>query len=143
MRRWRLTSKTIAFTNGVFDILHEGHLKIICAAAATADILIIGINSDASVRKLKGPGRPVQNENSRALILASLLVVDAVIIFDEDTPLNLIRAIQPNVLIKGGDYTMDTIVGADVVSTSGGEVLVVPLEPGHSTTALINKMQQP
>ncbi len=138
--RWRLTSKTIAFTNGVFDILHEGHIAVLAKAASYADMLIIGVNSDASVKKLKGDSRPVNNQQSRALILASLIMVDAVVIFDEETPLELIKKIKPDILIKGGDYTIDTIVGAKEVMANGGKVEIFPLEKGFSTTGIIEKI---
>ena len=138
---WRLINKTIAFTNGVFDILHEGHIKVLSQAASFADVLIVGVNSDASVKRLKGNNRPVNNQQSRSSLLASLIMVDAVIVFDEDTPLELIKAISPDVLIKGGDYSQDTIVGAQEVIASGGKVEVIPLEEGFSTTGLIAKMK--
>ena len=138
--RWRLKSKTIAFTNGVFDILHEGHIKILSKAASFADILIVGLNSDSSVKKLKGESRPVNSEQSRALILASLIMVDAVVIFNEETPLELIQQIKPDVLIKGGDYTIETMVGAEVVLGNGGSVQVIPTEEGFSTTGIIEKI---
>ncbi|RNI35252.1 D-glycero-beta-D-manno-heptose 1-phosphate adenylyltransferase [Hanamia caeni] len=137
--RLRLKSKTIAFTNGVFDILHEGHIAVLSKAASFADILIVGINSDASVKKIKGEDRPVNNENSRALILASLIMVDNVVIFEEETPLEIIKLIQPDVLLKGGDYTLDTIVGAKEVIAHGGRVEIVPLLEGFSTTNIIKK----
>jgi D-glycero-beta-D-manno-heptose 1-phosphate adenylyltransferase len=139
---WRLINKTIAFTNGVFDILHEGHIKILSHAASFADVLIIGVNSDASVKRLKGNERPVNNQQSRSLILASLIMTDAVIIFDEDTPFNLIKTIMPDVLIKGGDYTPETIVGAKEVILNGGTVEIIPLEEGFSTTGMIEKMKK-
>jgi rfaE bifunctional protein nucleotidyltransferase chain/domain len=139
---WRLINKTIAFTNGVFDILHEGHIKILSHAALFADVLIIGVNSDASVKRLKGNERPVNNQQSRSLILASLIMTDAVIIFDEDTPFNLIKTIMPDVLIKGGDYTPETIVGAKEVILNGGTVEIIPLEEGFSTTGMIEKMKK-
>lgn len=139
---WRLINKTIAFTNGVFDILHEGHIKVLSQAASFADILIVGVNSDASVKRLKGDARPVNNEQSRSLILASLIVVDAVIIFEEDTPLQLIKSIMPDVLVKGGDYTIERIVGAGIVMENGGKVEVVPTEEGFSTTGIIEKMKK-
>ena len=139
---WRLINKTIAFTNGVFDILHEGHIKVLAQAAVFADVLIIGVNSDASVKRLKGNDRPINNQYSRSLILASLIMTDAVIIFDEDTPLNLIKNIMPDVLIKGGDYTSLTIVGADEVIANGGRVEIIPLEEGFSTTGIIEKMKK-
>jgi D-beta-D-heptose 7-phosphate kinase/D-beta-D-heptose 1-phosphate adenosyltransferase len=138
---WRLINKTIAFTNGVFDILHEGHIKVLSQAATFADVLIVGVNSDASVKRLKGNNRPVNNQQSRSLLLASLIMVDAVTVFDEDTPLELIKAISPDVLIKGGDYSQDTIVGAKEVIACGGKVEVIPLEEGFSTTRLIAKMK--
>ena len=138
----RLKSKTIAFTNGVFDILHEGHIAVLSKAASFADVLIVGINSDASVKKLKGESRPVNNENSRALIMASLIMVDVVTIFDEETPLELIKLIKPDVLIKGGDYTIDTIVGAKEAMDAGGKVEIIPLETGFSTTGIIEKISK-
>jgi rfaE bifunctional protein nucleotidyltransferase chain/domain len=140
VRRWRLLSKKIAFTNGCFDILHQGHIASLSEAAQEADILIVGLNSDASTRRLKGPQRPVNNEQARATLLASLLMVDAVIVFEEDTPLNLIVSIAPDVLVKGGDYTIDQIVGAKEVMAAGGRVVINPIVPGFSTTGLIDKI---
>ncbi len=140
LKRWELLSKKIAFTNGVFDILHQGHIKILSEAAAFADILIVGLNSDASVKRLKGESRPVNNESSRALLLAALLMVDAVIIFEEDTPGEIIKLIKPNVLVKGGDYNLSNIVGANEVTENGGEVKIISLEEGFSTTGIIEKM---
>jgi len=137
----RVTGKTIAFTNGCFDILHEGHIFSLSQAAKEADILIVGVNADASVQKLKGPGRPVNNEQTRSLILASLVVVDAVIIFNEDTPLELINHLQPDVLVKGGDYTLDQIVGSKEVIANGGRVVINPIIQGVSTTGIIQKIQ--
>ncbi len=137
----RVTGKNIAFTNGCFDILHEGHIFSLSQAAKEADILIVGVNADASVQKLKGPGRPVNNEQTRSLILASLLVVDAVIIFNEDTPLELIAHLQPDVLVKGGDYTLDQIVGSKEVIANGGKVVINPIIQGVSTTGIIQKIQ--
>ena len=142
MKRWRLNSKNIAFTNGVFDILHEGHLTLLSKAATYADILIVGVNSDASVKRLKGESRPINNQHSRALILASLIMVDAVIIFDEDTPLELINQLEPDVLIKGGDYNADTIVGAKETIGRGGSVEIISIVEGFSTTGLIEKMKK-
>lgn len=138
--RLRLKSKTIAFTNGVFDILHEGHIAVLSKAASFADVLIVGLNSDTSVKKIKGEERPVNSENSRALILASLIMVDNVAIFEEDTPIEIIKLIQPDVLVKGGDYTLDTIVGAKEVMANGGRVEIVPLMEGFSTTTIIKKI---
>ncbi len=140
VKRIRLKSKTIAFTNGVFDILHEGHIAVLAEAASFADVLIVGINSDASVKKLKGNTRPVNSQDSRALIIASLIMVDTVVIFDEETPLELIKMIMPDVLVKGGDYTTDTIVGAKEVLDNGGRVEIIPLREGFSTTTIINKI---
>ena len=140
VKRWRLKGKTIAFTNGVFDIFHEGHLTILSHAASFADILVVGINSDASVKRLKGKSRPVNNQTSRALLLASLIMVDAVIIFEEDTPLELILKLEPDVLIKGGDYTIDTIVGAKETIARKGKVEIIPIVEGFSTTGLIEKI---
>lgn len=138
--RMRLKSKTIAFTNGVFDILHEGHIAVLSEAASFADILIVGINSDSSVKKLKGETRPINNENSRALIMASLIMVDAVVIFEEETPLELIKIIKPDVLIKGGDYTLETMVGAEEVLNAGGKIELIPIREGFSTTDIIKKI---
>ncbi len=140
VKRLRLKSKTIAFTNGVFDILHEGHISVLANAASFADVLIVGVNSDTSVKKLKGETRPVNPENSRALILASLIMVDGVIIFEEETPAELIKIIEPDVLVKGGDYTIETIVGANEVLANGGRVEVITLMEGFSTTGIIEKI---
>lgn len=139
-KRWRLKSKTIAFTNGVFDILHEGHIAVLAKAASFADVLVVGVNSDSSVKKLKGDSRPVNKESSRSLLLASLIMVDAVVIFDEETPLELIKIIKPDVLVKGGDYTIETIVGAKEVMANNGKVEIIPLEEGFSTTGIIEKI---
>ena len=142
MKRWRLLSKKIVFTNGCFDILHEGHLEVLSKAAEAGDILVVGANTDQSVVRLKGPHRPVHTQEFRALMLASLTIVDAVVLFDEDTPLELIKAIQPDVLVKGGDYTATQIVGAKEVMDSGGEVKVVPLLQGYSTSSLIDQISK-
>lgn len=139
--RWRLKGRTIAFTNGVFDILHEGHIASICEAASYADVLIIAINSDASVKRLKGPERPVHNQDARALMLASMLMTDAIIIFEEDTPRDLIADILPDVLVKGGDYTIDQIAGAKEVLANGGEVKLAGIVEGVSTTNIIGKIR--
>jgi D-beta-D-heptose 7-phosphate kinase/D-beta-D-heptose 1-phosphate adenosyltransferase len=138
---WRHTGKKIVFTNGCFDILHHGHLAYLAEAASFGNILVVGVNSDASVKRLKGPERPLTHEQDRAFQIASLLVVDAVCIFDEDTPLELIKTIQPQVLAKGGDYSMDTIVGADFVQQNGGEVAIIPFVKGYSTTSTIERIK--
>lgn len=140
LKRWSLLGKKIVFTNGVFDILHQGHIKLLSEAATYADILVVGVNSDPSVKRLKGSSRPVNGEESRAIILSALVMVDAVVIFEEDTPLELIKLISPNVLVKGGDYTLDNIVGAKEVIANNGEVKIIPLEEGFSTTGIINKI---
>ena len=139
---WRLLSKTIVFSNGCFDILHPGHIASLVEAAQQGDILIIGVNADASVKKIKGINRPVNNEDSRSLLLASLAIVDAVIIFSEDTPLELIKILQPDVLVKGGDYTIDQIAGAKEVIAGGGRVIINPLVNGFSTTSIIQKLKK-
>jgi D-glycero-beta-D-manno-heptose 1-phosphate adenylyltransferase len=142
VERQRLLSRKIVFTNGCFDILHRGHIDCLGKAASFGDILIVGVNTDAGTRRLKGPQRPVNKEADRLLLLAALEVVDAVILFDEDTPLNLIKALQPDVLAKGGDYTIETIVGAKEVLGWGGAVEVIPYEQGYSTTGLIEKIHR-
>ena len=136
---WRKQGLRIGFTNGCFDILHPGHVKVLTAARAACDRLIVGLNSDASVRRLKGEGRPVQNERARAEVLAALEAVDLVAIFEEDTPISLITAIRPSVLVKGGDYTREQVVGRDIVEAHGGEVLLVDVLPGFSTTSLVDR----
>lgn len=139
--QWRVTGKTVAFTNGVFDILHRGHIFSLSQAAVEADYLIVGLNSDASTKRLKGDSRPVNDEQSRALVLAALLMVDMVVIFEEDTPLNLITTLQPDVLVKGGDYTLEQIVGAKEVMEAGGKVIINSIVEGFSTTGIIQKMK--
>jgi D-glycero-beta-D-manno-heptose 1-phosphate adenylyltransferase len=139
--RWRVLNKKIIFTNGVFDILHEGHIASIAEAAALGDILIIGVNSDSSVQRLKGPSRPINGQDARLLLLASLVITDAVILFEEDTPLNLVKAIRPDVLVKGGDYTIEQIAGAKEVIAGGGTVHLANIIEGISTTAIIEKMK--
>ena len=138
---WRAqTTGIVVFTNGVFDLLHPGHVDVLDGARREGDALVVGVNSDASVRRLKGPTRPVCNERDRAEMLASFEAVDAVVVFDDDTPLALVTALQPDVIVKGGDYNPDTIVGADVVRAHGGRVVVVPVRIGHSTTSLIERL---
>jgi rfaE bifunctional protein nucleotidyltransferase chain/domain len=139
---WRATQKKIVFTNGCFDILHHGHLDLLAHAADMGNVLIVGINTDDSIKRLKGPDRPVTNEQDRAFQVASLLCVDAVCLFDEDTPAELIKLIRPDVLVKGGDYTIDKIVGAEFVKSIGGEVAVIPFVQGYSTTSIIDRIKK-
>jgi D-beta-D-heptose 7-phosphate kinase/D-beta-D-heptose 1-phosphate adenosyltransferase len=139
---WKVTGKTFSFTNGCFDILHPGHLFSLAQAAKEADYLIVGLNSDQSVQRLKGPTRPINNTYSRAIVLANLMVVDLVVIFEEDTPLELIQTLLPDVLVKGGDYTIEQIVGAKEVIASGGSVIINPIVEGFSTTNLIEKIKK-
>jgi D-beta-D-heptose 7-phosphate kinase / D-beta-D-heptose 1-phosphate adenosyltransferase len=134
---WRAKGLTIGFTNGCFDLLHPGHISLLRQSKAQCDRLIVGINSDASVRRLKGEGRPIQNDASRALVLGSLASVDLVVIFGEDTPIVVIEALRPDLLVKGADYANKEVVGADVVRAHGGRVMLAALEDGHSTTATI------
>ncbi|MBK9599442.1 MAG: D-glycero-beta-D-manno-heptose 1-phosphate adenylyltransferase [Flavobacteriales bacterium] len=139
---WRLKSDRIVFTNGVFDILHRGHITYLEQAAAQGHRLIVGLNSDASVKRLgKGEDRPLNTEDDRAHVLAALRCVDAVVIFDQDTPMELIQAVHPDVLVKGGDWTVDKIVGGEYVKKYGGEVLSLPLVEGLSTTSLVERIR--
>jgi rfaE bifunctional protein nucleotidyltransferase chain/domain len=133
--------RRVVFTNGVFDLLHPGHVRYLTAARALGDALIVGVNSDRSVRANKGPGRPIMPEGERAEILAALACVDAVAVFDEDTPAEIIRRIQPDVLVKGADWAADAIVGRDTVEARGGRVVRMPVEPGWSTSALVEKIR--
>ncbi len=143
--RWlavsRFKNKKIVFTNGCFDVLHRGHITYLAKAAALGNALVIGLNTDASVKRLKGPSRPVQDENTRALILASLGFVTAVVLFDEDTPYDLIKKVQPDVLVKGGEYKVEDIVGYDVVKGKGGTVTTIEMVEGFSSTGIIQKMK--
>jgi len=144
--RWRRQQAgRVVFTNGVFDLLHPGHVDLLARARALGDALVVGLNTDASVRRLRkeGPGeppRPIRTERDRAIVLAALEMVDAVVLFDEDTPLVLIRALEPDVLVKGGDYEVKTVVGAPDVLARGGEVRIIPLVEGHSTTATVRSL---
>jgi len=141
-RYWReRQTGRVVFTNGVFDLLHPGHVDVLLGARRAGDRLVVGLNSDASVRRLKGPERPVRNEAERAYVLAALEMVDCVVVFEQDTPLELIRTLRPDVLVKGGDYTEQTIVGASDVRGWGGDVRVIPLTPGQSTTSIIRKLR--
>ncbi|UAY51071.1 D-glycero-beta-D-manno-heptose 1-phosphate adenylyltransferase [Ferruginibacter albus] len=142
INRWRLLNKKIVFTNGVFDILHEGHIASLTEAATYGDVLIVGLNADASVKRLKGETRPVNNQHSRAILLSSLIMTDAIVVFEEDTPLDLIKSILPDILVKGGDYTVEQIAGAKEVIANGGEVKIVPIVEGFSTTGIIERMKK-
>ncbi|MDE2328615.1 MAG: D-glycero-beta-D-manno-heptose 1-phosphate adenylyltransferase, partial [Rhodospirillales bacterium] len=139
--RWRQRGWRIGFTNGCFDLLHPGHVHLLEQARAGCDRLVVGLNADSSVRRLKGATRPVQPEAARAAVLASLASVDLVVIFEEDTPLDLLSAIRPDVLVKGADYTHDTVVGAREVESWGGRVMLAELLPGHSTTATVTRLR--
>ncbi|MCD4745104.1 MAG: D-glycero-beta-D-manno-heptose 1-phosphate adenylyltransferase [Bacteroidales bacterium] len=138
---WRFAEKKVVFTNGCFDILHLGHIEYLSKAADFGNILIIGLNTDNSARRLKGIHRPINDENSRAIVLASLSFVNAIILFDEDTPYNLIRLIQPDILVKGSDYKIEDIVGYDIVSNNGGEIITIDFLPGYSTSLIEEKIK--
>jgi len=142
VQQWRVNGKKIVFTNGVFDILHKGHILSLSDAAKEADFLIVGVNADQSVKRLKGNDRPINDEQARALLLASLLMVDAVVLFEEDTPLTLINLLKPDVLVKGGDYTIEQIVGAKEVIANGGRVVINPILEGFSTTNIIEQARK-
>ena len=131
---------TIVFTNGCFDILHKGHIRYLADASDLADVFIVGLNTDSSVKRLKGPNRPLQDQESRAISLAALVFVDYVVMFGEDTPLELLKIIRPNILVKGGDYQVETIVGYDLITSYGGKVISLPLVKGYSTTSIIKKI---
>jgi rfaE bifunctional protein nucleotidyltransferase chain/domain len=135
----RETNRQIVFTNGCFDILHYGHIDYLAKARELGDLLVLGLNSDKSTSRLKGPSRPINSENERAALLAALFFVDFIVIFDEDTPLNLIKKIKPNVLVKGGDYELSQIVGGEYVIAQGGRLTTIPFVNGFSTTNIINK----
>ncbi|MGL4364882.1 MAG: D-glycero-beta-D-manno-heptose 1-phosphate adenylyltransferase [Bacteroidales bacterium] len=138
---WTMKEKTIVFTNGCFDILHRGHIESLAQARALGTKLVVGLNSDASVRRLKGAKRPVQDQQTRALVLASLQFVSHVVIFDEDTPYELIKLVQPDILVKGADYNAQDVVGYDIVTANGGQVISIPLIEGYSTSKLVEKMK--
>ncbi|MBK7571850.1 MAG: D-glycero-beta-D-manno-heptose 1-phosphate adenylyltransferase [Bacteroidetes bacterium] len=138
--RWRFLSKKLVFTNGCFDILHLGHIDYLSKASDLGDILIVGVNSDASTSRLKGPHRPINNEEQRSILLAALHFIDAVIVFDDPTPLELIKMVRPDVLVKGSDYNLSNIVGADVVQSYNGQVKTIDFLPGYSTTLIEEKI---
>ncbi|MDX5419932.1 MAG: D-glycero-beta-D-manno-heptose 1-phosphate adenylyltransferase [Hymenobacteraceae bacterium] len=141
LQAWRAQGQKIVFTNGCFDILHLGHVDYLEKSRQLGDKLVLGLNTDASISRIKGPSRPLQDEMSRARVMASLLFVDAVVLFDDDTPLELIKAVQPDILVKGDDYAIENIVGQDVVTARGGEVRTVPLVKGYSTTNIVKKIE--
>ena len=141
LKSWRSSGKKIVFTNGCFDILHRGHIEYLAKTADMGDILIIGLNTDNSVKQLKGESRPVNDQHARAMLLAALSFVDAVTLFDEDTPYNLIKTVMPDMLVKGGDYKIENIVGHDIVEANGGKVVTIPLTEGYSTTKTIGKLR--
>lgn len=140
LAEWRSAGETIVFTNGCFDILHRGHVEYLAQAADLGDKLIIGLNTDVSVKRLKGESRPVNDEKSRALLLSALQFVDAVVFFDEDTPYELIKQVQPDILVKGNDYKPEEIIGYDIVTAKGGKVLTIDLVEGFSTTNIIKRL---
>lgn len=140
LAQWRFRDLRVVFTNGCFDILHRGHVEYLAKASEYGDILLLGLNTDRSVRAIKGAHRPIQDENSRALILASLSFISAIVLFDEDTPLKLIEKVQPDVLIKGADYKEEEIVGYDIVKARGGKIITIDLVEGLSSSDLINKL---
>jgi D-glycero-beta-D-manno-heptose 1-phosphate adenylyltransferase len=137
----RRTGRRIVFTNGVFDLLHPGHVRYLEEARALGDLLIVGLNADDSVRHSKGPGRPITPQDERAEVLAALAAVDAVVVFPEDTPADIIRRIEPDILVKGADWPADQIVGRDTVEARGGRVVVVPVEPGYSTASIVERIR--
>ena len=139
---WKSQGLRVGFTNGCFDLLHPGHVRLLAAARAACDRLVLGLNSDSSVRRLKGEGRPVQPVGARAEVLAALEAVDLVVVFEEDTPLKLIERVKPTVLVKGGDYTRETVVGHEIVEALGGEIILIDLVPGHSTTAMVERSRK-
>ena len=141
VEKWRSENKKVVFTNGCFDLIHLGHIEILARSSDFGDKLIIGVNSDLSIKKLKGKNRPIIEESSRIKQLSALEFVDAVVVFDEDTPLKLIETIKPDVITKGGDYTTKNIVGNEVVSQKNGEVIIIPLTQGYSTTSILNKIK--
>jgi rfaE bifunctional protein nucleotidyltransferase chain/domain len=142
VRTARASGRRIVFTNGVFDLLHPGHVRYLQQARSLGDLLIVGLNADASVKRNKGPGRPITPEDERAEVLAALECVDAVVIFDQDTPADIVRLVQPDVLVKGADWPADQVVGRDTVEARGGRVVLVPVEQGHSTSAIVERIKQ-
>jgi len=139
---WNFKEQKVVFTNGCFDILHRGHVEYLAKAASLGDVLIVGLNTDSSVRRLKGETRPVQDENSRAIILSALQFITHVVLFEENTPYELIKFVQPDILVKGSDYLAENIVGYDIVTAKGGQVVTIDLVQGYSTTGIVKKLQE-
>ena len=139
---WKSEGKTIVFSNGCFDLLHRGHIEYLAKTADVGNVLIVGLNTDASVSRIKGADRPIQDEHSRAIILAAISFIDAVVLFDEDTPYNLIKEISPNCLVKGADYKTEDIVGYDIVTSNGGQVVTIDLTEGYSTSNIIERIKK-
>ena len=137
---WKFKDMKIVFTNGCFDIIHRGHIEYLAKASSLGDVLLVGLNTDNSVKQIKGESRPIQDESSRALILASLSFIAGIVLFDEDTPYNLIKTVQPDILVKGSDYAPEDIVGYDIVKAKGGEVITIDITEGYSTTAVIKRL---
>lgn len=137
---WRFKNYKIVFTNGCFDIIHRGHIEYLLEASKLGDILILGLNTDDSIKRIKGEGRPIQDQKTRAIVLAAYSFINAIVLFDEETPLELIKFVRPNILVKGGDYKKEEIVGYDFVNSYGGEVVVLPYIEGYSTTDIIKKI---
>jgi D-beta-D-heptose 7-phosphate kinase/D-beta-D-heptose 1-phosphate adenosyltransferase len=142
VRRWKKQGLKIGFTNGCFDLIHPGHISLLQQARAQCDRLVVGLNTDASVKRLKGPGRPLQDEQARAIVLGALAMVDLVVLFNQDTPAELIEKVRPDVLIKGADYALDQVVGADFVQSYGGRVYLARLAEGRSTTNIVSRMNK-
>lgn len=141
LNQWRFKNEKIVFTNGCFDIVHKGHIEYLAQAAALGTKLVVGLNTDASVKRLKGEKRPVNDQEARAILLSALIFVDKIVLFDEDTPYELIKYIQPDILVKGKDYKPEQIVGYDIVKNKGGEIITIDLTAGYSTTSILNKLQ--
>ncbi len=141
LNQWRFKNEKIVFTNGCFDIVHKGHIEYLAQAAALGTKLVVGLNTDTSVKRLKGEKRPINNQEARAILLSALIFIDKIVLFDEDTPYELIKYIQPDILVKGKDYKPEQIVGYDIVKNKGGEIITIDLTTGYSTTSILNKLQ--
>ena len=141
LNQWRFKNEKIVFTNGCFDIVHKGHIEYLAQAAALGTKLVVGLNTDTSVKRLKGEKRPINNQEARAILLSALIFIDKIVLFDEDTPYELIKYIQPDILVKGQDYKPEQIVGYDIVKNKGGEIITIDLTAGYSTTSILNKLQ--